>query len=498
MQTSPAVQKQRAVVWLAAAAVSAAAVVDLAAKSISAPFATDECFHATAAVTILRLHRLPETFPEFYSGFYYYYQPLFHIVGAMWAGLFGVSALHALPPVLFAALLASLLARPMGRGSAVAGAWAALLCVSNRSLARYAVRLYAEGLITLLFLAAVLLIWWFGRSSSRKVAVALGVVTGCALLAKFSAWILLVPMTAGAVAAQRSGKPQVAHRLWMAVAIAVALASLHLARNQVLYGSAFYPVFAPDLDHQLYALNSAHFSVSRASFYATLPRTLGLPLLIMTGSAVIVSFLRRSAGWLEALLAFGVLGMLIIPLSAYAAERHVNPFLPVIALTSSAIVSSALVRRWASPAISAALIVVAVIALNRYGNLRGDIDNPPYLARAFHEIGPHLAPNALVLSLWTYDTAYYTGRRATWPIPWGQKDRPKEMFETGDPEWILAGLRAHRIDYVLTPVRTRDRDFNSANYPARFVTGLDSLCRAGRVQRVWSSNEICLIQVPPK
>jgi 4-amino-4-deoxy-L-arabinose transferase-like glycosyltransferase len=478
---------------------SAAAVIVLTAKSISASFASDESFHATAAVTILHEHVLPVTFPEFYSGFYYYYQPLFHIVGAMWAGLFGVTALHALPPALFAGLLALLLARPLGRGSAVAGAWAAMLCVSNRSLARYAVRLYAEGLVTLLFLAAVLLLLWFGRSSSRKVAVALGVVTGCALLAKFNAWILLAPITAGAVAAQRSGKPHRARSLWIAVAIAVALASLHLVRNQVLYGSAFYPAFAPDLDRQLYALNSAHFSIPLASFYATLPRTLGIPLLLMVGSAVIVSIRRRRAGWLEALLAFGVLGMLVIPLSAYAAERHVNPCIPLIALTSSAIVASALARqRWTWLAISTALMVVAVIALGRYGNLRGDVDNPPFLARAFHEIGPHLPPNALVLSLWTYDTAYYTGRRATWPIPWGQKDRPKEMFETGDPERILAALRAHGVDYVLTPVRSKDRDFNSANYPARFVNGMDSLYRAGRVQRIWSSNEICLIQVPPK
>jgi hypothetical protein len=181
MLTEPAVQKQRrgashgpgwarGLVWLVAAAVSAAAIVDFAAKSISAQFATDECFHATAAVTILRQHRLPVTFPEFYSGFYYYYQPLFHLVGATWAGLFGLTALHAVPPALFAALLALLMARPMGRGSAIAGAWAALLCVSNRSLARFAVRLYAEGLITLLVLAAVVLILWFGRSSSRHVA----------------------------------------------------------------------------------------------------------------------------------------------------------------------------------------------------------------------------------------------------------------------------------------------------------------------------------------
>src|SRR5262245_48537985 len=138
------VAPDRLVIILAAVVLSAYAVVKLWAQAAHGTFATDECFHATAAAVVPRTRTLPTAFPQFYSGFYYYYQPLFHIAGAVWMALFGRTALHVFPTVLFAGLLGTLLARPLGPGSTLAGAWAALLVLTNQTLLNYATRFYAE------------------------------------------------------------------------------------------------------------------------------------------------------------------------------------------------------------------------------------------------------------------------------------------------------------------------------------------------------------------
>src|SRR5262245_12388860 len=187
---SPVIFLERLVI-VATVILSVWAVATLWTQAAHGTFATDECFHATAAEVIRRTGSLPATFPQFYSGFYYYYQPLFHVVAAVWMSLFGPQALHVLPTVLFAGLLATLLARPLGSGSVAAGTWAALITLTNQTLLSYATRFYAEGLVTLL---AVLSLACFAAVLRRPAiarATTLGITTGAAMLTKFNAWVLL-------------------------------------------------------------------------------------------------------------------------------------------------------------------------------------------------------------------------------------------------------------------------------------------------------------------
>src|SRR2546426_3048006 len=69
---------------LLAALLVAVFLARIAAQAARAYFNTDECFHAHASQWIAAHHRLPEIMPELYSGFYYYYPPLLHLLGAMW------------------------------------------------------------------------------------------------------------------------------------------------------------------------------------------------------------------------------------------------------------------------------------------------------------------------------------------------------------------------------------------------------------------------------
>ena len=98
------------------------------------------------------------------------------------------------------------------------------------------------------------------------------------------------------------------------------------------------------------------------------------------------------------------------------------------------------------------------------------------------------------MSLWTYDTAYYTGRSATWPIPWGQPVSLTPIFEERDPGRLLAELRRRRIDYLLVPTYIRPVAFDGANYPESLQNGLEALQGSGAIEVVWQSRELLLIR----
>ena len=481
------------VVRAAAGALALTAVAVLWAHSARGTFAADECFHAAASETLMRERWLPVTFPQFYSGFYYYYQPLFHIVGALWAAVAGTEALHVLPPALFAGLLALLVLSPLGRGSAIDGTWAALLCVTQGSLVSYAVGFYAEGLVTLLVAAAATLAARLIQSPRLWTAVALGVVSGCAMLTKFSAWILPGGMLVGAAIALRHRRGNVAGHLGLAAGIATAMTVPHLVRNQVLYGSALYPVFAPDLDRALYALNHARFSTPLPTFYAGIPKAFGVLVLAMAAAAIVAMVMRRSFGWKGVFLAFALLGTLVVPLAPYASPRHLNPYIALVAMASAAIVSEALERRRLVRAgVSVALLLAVGVRLPTLEGQRRKLDLPVSDLQAFRAIGAHMPEDGLVLSLWTYETAWYSGRRATWPNPWGQGTHPVEMFYETDPDRFLMQLRRHGITHILLPSSYADIPFNSANYPRSFIQCTDPF------PIVWMSQSFALLKVPPE
>ena len=54
---------------------------------------------------------------------------------------------------------------------------------------------------------------------------------------------------------------------------------------------------------------------------------------------------------------------------------------------------------------------------------------------------------ATVLSLWTYDTFYYSGRNATWPIPWSRSadlfDPDSNSFTSALPATMTSGRSLH-------------------------------------------------------
>ncbi len=480
-------------------ALAALMTVRLGFAAAGGTFATDECFHASVSEMLSRARTWPVELPQFYSGFFYYYPPLFHVLGALWLAIFGWTGLHLLPTAIYAGLLAVLglagrrLAPPAARTAT------ALVFASHPTFLIYGARLYAEGLSALLTLAGTLALvaWW--RAPSRARAVTLGLLTGLAILAKLTALSSLILIAGALVVAARPGSPRPARQLFVAFAIAVALGSIVLVRSRICYGSFLYPAGAPDMDRDLLALNVARFSTPPAAFYAALPRVIGLPLGAIVAAAAVGSALRRRFGIWEATLGFAIVSLLVAPLVPFVQTRHLLPFFAMAALSGSAVLFGHLEGRpTVRTALVMALLVPALAAEANFQNPRTPVDLPERLKTAFREFKPLVHPGDRVLSLWTYDTAYYMGVRATWPNPWGQRpeQRPIAMFHETDPNRFVAELRERGIRFVLMPLSVPDQPFNSANYPSSFVRCTDAAIRSGALAPVWSSGEMLLVHVP--
>jgi Dolichyl-phosphate-mannose-protein mannosyltransferase len=488
----------RAATWLVPGAAAVLALVwcgRLGLQAAGGTFATDECFHAHVAGWIAAHGRIPDRFPDLYGGFAYYYQPLLHLIGAAALRLFGPPALHLLSCA-FALLTCAVVLWAAPRViPSTARAWALLLCLTSSLLAAYAVRLYAEGLTTLLVTAGAAVWVRHMETPSRRWTLALGIVTGLALLTKFTGWMLVGLMVATLVAELARGRAARVRDALLVLGVALVIAAPWLIRNQVLFGSMMYPLGAPDLDATLLALQRARFSIPPGVFLAGLPGVLGVFVSALALMAAVTILIERRAGTKEALWLFAVIGLVTVALMPMAAPRHLTPFVPVLALSSAWIVVKALDRRpvMRMP-VGVVLFAAAAFAIARMPDYRRTADPPPALVEAVEAVRREVPERDTVLSLWTYATFYYGRRPATWPLAWGQQVSPEPLFETSDPARFGAALDSLGIDAILMPAAAEIEPYTGSNYPESFVTCARVLLERGTLAVAWSSASFVLLR----
>jgi hypothetical protein len=462
-------------------------------------FYTDECFHAHVAQWIAAHHHLPGVMPELYSGFYFYYPPLLHVVGAIWIGLLGAGALPLLN-VGFTALLLALIGigippRPPSR----ARLWAVLLCLSSNALGIHSVRFYVEALLALVTLCATLLLVRFWKTNRMRDAVLLGATAGLAMLTKQTALLMVPALVALAAfgAARREGRRAAGFAAALGVALLVALPLF--VRNLLLFGDPIYPVLSPDVDRTLYEMNVRHFAIPPAEFYRLSLAAAG-PLVVAAGVlALVLAVARRRATFETALLVGIALAAAVAARVSLADPRHLYPLLPPLALLAAGALSAGVgARRILAHAVGIALFAAAALASARMPDYRAGLDVPPYLAEAYGAIRREVPEDGTVLSLWTYDTFYYSRRSATWPVPWGQRVRYTGLFREDDPARFLAALETAGIGYMLVPRWKPSEEFDGVNYPRRFIACVESLGAGGRLRKLWESDVLLLVaRVPP-
>ena len=457
---------------------------------------------------------LPRVIPELYSGFGYFYPPLFHIVGAAWIRAFGTDAFRYLN-VFVTALLLTWVAFGVRRAGAPqsgdatgrtaareAARWAVLLCVANSWLAHHAMRLYVEQLTALLAVGAVLLTLELRRTPRMRTAVVLGAVAGLAVVAKLSMLALpgMLFALAGSYAVRR--ERNVAGAFAVAGGIALLVAAPLFIRNALLFGSPIYPALAPDRNALLYELNRAGFTPAPMAFYRATAAHTGLAIRLMVLAGFVMSLVRRRGSLEVGLLASCVVVTLGAPLQAMLDPRHLLPIIAVAAVLGPLVVARHLValprNRWTSGArigITAVLLVLAAQSLVPMNNQRKSLDLSAPLAEAFEAVRENVPAGETVLSLWTYDTWFYSGRPATWPIPWSQQDPPVEMFLTADCDSVMLALDRHHLRYLLVPRQAGAARFTGLNYPREFLLCVGELIGQQRLEVLWSSPTLGLVKV---
>jgi len=493
---------------LAALAIAAWWLARLVPQALLARLHTDECFHATMASWLAAHHALPVVFPGLYSGLYCYYPPLYHIVGGIAVAAFGVAGFKLVNVAVSAAIVALAYTGARRLGAPPAGRWAVCLCVANAWLSYHAVRMYAEQLTTLLVLGAILGIVALARivpgggaperSARTRAAVGLGVTVGLALVAKNSSLVLLALIAGLAGLEAARGARDRGRALALAGGVALAVAAPMFARNFALYGSPIYPAFAPDLHPLLYRLNASKYTPMPRVFYLTMALYMGPAIgafvLAALARTVVARRWRIEAGLLAVCVALVLLG----PLEPLLDPRHLLPAIVAMAALGAIVVADTLAgRRAATVAIDLLLLALAATCVATMKDYRRLLDLPPDNDAVMAAVREHVPERESLLSLYTYDTYYYTQRSSTWPIPWGQKEHPLEMFQTSDCDSVVGAFARHRLRYALVPTSASADTFDGANFPRPFVSCMAELLEQGRIAVLWHSPTTALVRIGP-
>jgi hypothetical protein len=267
-------------------------------------------------------------------------------------------------------------------------------------------------------------------------------------------------------------------------------------RNQLYYGSPIYPALAHNLHPLLYRLNQTAFTQPPGVYYWQMGHTIGA----VAGAFVLVAatsvVARRSWGVEAGLLALCIALAAAAPLGPMLEPRHLLPATAAITVLSAILVARAtLGRRWLTRTIDVLAIALAIRAVAKTGNYRLNLDEPHELDAAFQAVRDHVPGDATVLTRYTYDVFYYTRRPSTWPIPYGQKDPPIEMFLTADCDSVAGGLRRHGLRYVLAPTRPEGDGFKGTNFPRPFIRCMADLVEQGRLDTLWTSRSNVLLRL---
>lgn len=470
----------------------------LAGFAHGAVFQSDECFHAYASEWIAAHGRLPREIPGLYSGFAYFYAPLLHVAGAGWVRLFGPSALKELNVAVAAASLVAVWGTAHFMAGRNAGRWASALLMTSTAIAQYAVRFYVEALSTLLAIITLAALAMLERRERLREAVALGIVSGLAWLAKPSGVVLPVLWLLLAGFAAWRGRGALARGLTAAAAVTVVTASPYWLRNWMLFGSPLYPVGAPDRHALVDRMNQAKFSVAPFEFARQMTVGMGPWIAIVALAALVLGWRGKAPRMIAAAIGVCVLLTALAPLQPMVEPRHLIPFVAMLAVLGAAGLAAAARPH---PRVAAAIGIVLMLAVaNSIAGLRNpreEFDPDPAVTAACAAARQIVPDGDTILSLWTYDTFYDSGRAATWPIPWGQRDHPVEMFLTSDCDSVAAACARHRIGWVMLPAAPGDSVFDGGNYPRSFVRCMRQLTAGGRAEVAWRSQAMMLIRLAP-
>jgi hypothetical protein len=479
--------RELVVIALVTAAILGAFVVRLVVFAGEAVFFTDECFHAFRAECISHLN-YPGRVGELYSGYLDVSPPFFHAVGGLGILLFGKGSLPYVNIFLFAVLAAGgfyFAARFM---SPLLAACALLGFVTSNLVPHFALVFYQEMITTIVFSGTLLFLYLAYTRDERKYTVLAGVFLGLLLLTKQTAMAMPpILMVFWVYLLVKRDMANVKKFLVFGV-IAFALWLPRLVQKFLATGSPFHPFFTPIASDQRFAELQARklFIAPGQMFediytrYGLICFGLALAALLFLAYRILVKRIAKGEGLLLFII---ISSFMIFVFAGIGSARHFMQFLPVFCLFGAIGIFLLLDKLSLQPlkyVLTGIIAVVVIVAVVNLPNYRRHVNCRPVLMNAYQFIRNNdRLEDALVMSVWTYSTFYYSGRRTTWPHA-PAVDSPIELYFEKSPARFHETCKKKKINYILVDYSKIGEKPDSTNYPEPFIACIETLVKQGK------------------
>jgi len=452
-------------------------------------FWADENKHAYISSLVLKTHQIPTILPQdLYGGYRWSYPPLFHILGAIFMGIAGFSALKFFNLVLLLIFLASfyvLIHKHYGSNEAVL---ACLLITLSPVLAINTIRLTTEMLSMLCIFFSFFFLVIALKNKDKFKAVISGLFTGTLMLSKQAGFVVLGFYGLLLFWFFLKNRETFKILLWViGVSVATYCPYLIWAIYNKVEILGFVSVFlglTEKPEWSAAALKSFHKYDSGIIefahlFYKGNGFLLSIFILLPLYHFIRTRFKDEPQNYIFFLFIYLVFVMMAWHITN---NRHTIILLPLIAL----LVGYAINQITANKLIIRALIILLFFIT---GYLTYHMPNYRQIYNASKEfveltelIKEDNSSDSRILCLRKFDVIMYTQKPVIWPHA-KLRNVPIDLLEKQSSEKLFSLLKKYKIKYIVieTPVIISVNKFQGRGYPLYFVRATEQLERQGKI-----------------
>ena len=452
-------------------------------------FWADENKHAYICSLISKIHQIPIVLPEeIYGGFQWSYPPLFHILGALFLGVAGFSALKFFNLLLLLIFLVSfytLIRKYYGQNEAVI---ACLLATLSPVIAVNTVRFMTEMLTMLLTFYSFFFMLLALKRNEKKFAISSGLFTGLLMLTKQVGIVFLSFYFLLLIWFLWKNKKNAKIMLYV-VGVSVAINIPYLV--WVIYHKIEVYNF---LSFFLGLGNKPEWANKGVSSFRRYDSSLiEFAYLFYKGNGFLITisllfplyhFIRTRIkdapqNYIFVLTIYLSLIMIIWHITN---ERHTIILLPLTAFLCGYAMHQIISNKIMVKVMILMLLIIAGYSAYHMPDHRQKYNAPAEFINLAEIIEKNNSPSARTLGMHRFDILMYTRKPVIWPHP-KLHDAPIELVQKQKADKLYRLLKKFHVKYILIETRriTESDSFQSRNYPLYFVRTCEQLERQGKI-----------------
>ena len=452
-------------------------------------FWADENKHAYICSLISNTYQIPTVLPEeLYGGFKWSYPPLFHILGALFIGAAGFSALKFFNLMLLLIFLTSLYAlirKYYGQNEAVI---AFLLATLSPVLVVNTLRFTTEILTMLLIFYSFFFILLALKREEKIFAISSAIATGLLMLTKQVGIVFLSFYFLLLIWFLWKNKKSSKIMLYV-VGISVGIYFSYLVwvvyhKIEVYNFLSFFLGFGSKPEWASKGVISfRRYDSSLKEFAYLFFKGYGF---VITFSLLlpVYHFIRSRAkdapqNYIFVLSIYIALIMIIWHITT---ARHIIMLLPLIAFLCGYALPQIISNKIAIKAVILVLLIIAGYSAYHMPDHRKKYNAPQEFIKLAEIIEKNNTSSAKTLCIYKFDILMYTRKPVIWPHP-KLHDAPIELVQKQKADKLYSLLKKFQIKYILIDTRRiiKSDAFQSRTYPLYFVRTCQQLERQGKV-----------------